>query len=88
VRHYSIKLINGVTTFTCPRCKHSVTTPDFSIQNGSLRTQAARAMNEHAAAVHNNPLPMYPRDAQMWHARYNAHTSPRLTARENENTFD
>ena len=69
VRHYSIKLINGVTTFTCPRCKHSVTTPDFSIQNGSLRTQAARAMNEHAAAVHNNPLPMYPRDAQMWRAR-------------------
>jgi len=50
-------------------CRGETCWPDFSIQNGSLRTQAARAMNEHAAAVHNNPLPMYPRDAQMWRAR-------------------
>jgi hypothetical protein len=25
-------------------------------------------MNEHATAAHNRPIPMSPRDAQMWHA--------------------
>jgi hypothetical protein len=52
VRHYTIKTMHSVTTFACPHCKHSVTTLQFSSDHGSRRTQAARAMNEHAAAVH------------------------------------
>ncbi len=60
MRHYSIKVINAVTTFTCPHCKHSVTILQFSIENGSRRTQAAKAMNEHAAAVHYHPVPASP----------------------------
>ena len=40
----------------------------FSSQNGNCRTQAARAMNEHATAAHHCPLPVSPRDAQMWYA--------------------
>jgi hypothetical protein len=36
--------------------------------NGNCRTQAAKAMNEHATAAHGRPIPMSPRDAQMWHA--------------------
>jgi hypothetical protein len=40
----------------------------FSSQNGNCRTQAARAMNEHATAAHAHPITL-PRDAQMWHAR-------------------
>jgi ectoine hydroxylase-related dioxygenase (phytanoyl-CoA dioxygenase family) len=69
VRHYTIKTMNGLVTFKCPVCKHSVTTGEFSVQNGSRRTQAARAMNEHATAAHGRPVPMSPGDAYMWHAR-------------------
>jgi hypothetical protein len=69
VRHYSIKLINGVTTFTCPHCKHSVTILEFSSEDGSRRTQAARAMNEHAAAVHYRAAPASPLHTRVWHAR-------------------
>jgi hypothetical protein len=68
VRHYTIKMMNGLITFKCPLCKHSVTTLEFNSQNGSRRTQAARAMNEHATAVHGRPVPVSPRDARMWHA--------------------
>ena len=57
MRHYSIKLLHGLTTFKCLLCKHSVTTREFSTQNGSCRTQAARAMNEHATAMHGGPKP-------------------------------
>jgi hypothetical protein len=69
MRHYTIKTMSGSTTFKCPLCKHSVTTQEFSSQNGSCRTQAAKVMNEHARAAHGQPVPMSPRDAQMWHAR-------------------
>jgi len=68
MRHYTIKMMNGFSTFKCLLCKHSVTTREFSSQNGSCRTQAAKVMNEHATAVHNRPIPISPRDAQMWHA--------------------
>lgn len=68
MRFYTIKRTNGFTTFKCLLCKHSVTAQEFSSQNGSCRTQAAKAMNEHATAAHDRPLPMSPRDAQMWHA--------------------
>jgi hypothetical protein len=69
VRYYSIKLINGVTTFKCPRCKHSVTMLQFSGEKGSRRTQAARAMNEHAATVHACSRPTLPLYAPVWQAR-------------------
>jgi hypothetical protein len=59
VRHYSIKMMDGFSTFTCPLCKHSVTTRDFSSQNGNCRTQAAKTMNEHAAAVHGRHVSLY-----------------------------
>jgi hypothetical protein len=68
MRHYTIKMMHGFSTFKCLLCKHSVTTREFSSQNGSCRTQAAKAMNEHATAAHNRPIPMSPHDAQMWHA--------------------
>ena len=68
VRHYSIKMMNGFSTFKCPLCKHLVTTREFSSQNGNCRTQAARSMNEHAAAAHGQPGPKSPRYGQMRHA--------------------
>src|SRR6202795_4086045 len=72
VRHYTIKMMNGFATFKCLLCKHSVTTLEFSSQNGSCRTQAARAMNEHATVAHGHPSPISPRDAQTW----SAHSTP------------
>ena len=69
MRHYSIKMKHGSITFTCPHCKHSVTTLEFRSQNGSRRIQAARAMNEHAAAVHNCSRPTLPLYVPVWHAR-------------------
>ena len=67
MRHYTIKMMSGFTTFKCPLCEHSVTTEEFSSQNGNCRTQAARAMNQHGTAAHGHPVPMS-RDAQMWSA--------------------
>jgi len=69
VRQYTIKKMDGLITFTCQRCTHSVTLLDFSSQNGSRRTQAATAMHEHAAAAHSRPVHVCPPDAQVWHAR-------------------
>jgi len=68
VRHYSIKLIHGLATFTCPNCKYSVTTLDFNAESGSRRTQAARAMNEHAKSAHNCSRPTLPLYVPVWHA--------------------
>jgi hypothetical protein len=61
-------MINGFATFKCQLCKHSVNTREFSGQNGSCRTQAARAMKEHATAAHGCPMPVSLHDAQMWYA--------------------
>lgn len=69
MRYYAIRTINGLTTFNCPRCKHSVTLLEFNSQNGNRRTQAARAMNDHATAVHSRPMPASTRDVEIWHAR-------------------
>jgi len=69
MKHYTIiKMINGLTTFKCPLCERSVTTEEFRSQNGNCRTQAARAMNEHATAAHGRSTPMSARVAQMWPA--------------------
>jgi hypothetical protein len=67
MRYYTVKMMNGFSTFKCPLCKHSVTTQKFSSENGNCRTQAARAMNEHAAAEHGRPMPIASPNAQMWH---------------------
>jgi len=68
MRHYTIKMMNGLSMFKCVVCNHSVTTREFSTQNGSCRTQAARVMNEHAIAVHGGPKPMVLQGMQPRHA--------------------
>ena len=60
MRHYSIKMIHGLTTFTCPRCKHSVTTSEFSSQTAASEPKQARAMNQHAVTEHSGPDPLRP----------------------------
>jgi hypothetical protein len=53
--------MNGGTTFRCLVCKHTVTTHEFDIANGNRRTQAAAAMNQHAAELHlprQMPIPV------------------------------
>jgi hypothetical protein len=52
MRYYTIKPMNGVTTFKCTFCEHSVTTLDFNSTHGNRRTQAAAAINQHAALSH------------------------------------
>lgn len=64
MRYYTIKMLHGLTTFKCLLCRHSVTTQEFSTQNGSCRTQAARVMNDHATAVHGSPKPISSYDTQ------------------------
>jgi hypothetical protein len=55
VRYYTTKPVNGGTTFTCTFCEHSVTTLDFNNKEGNRRTQAAAAINQHAASLHVRP---------------------------------
>lgn len=64
MRYYTINRTSDITTFRCLLCKHSVTAQEFSCYNGNRRTQAARAMNEHATAAHGRPIPVLPRNAQ------------------------
>ena len=52
VRYYTTKSMNGGTTFKCSLCEHTVTTLSFNSVIGNRRTQAATAMNQHAAALH------------------------------------
>jgi len=68
MRHYTITMMKGFSTFKCPLCRYSITTRDFSSQNGSCRTQAAKVMNDHAGAAHGYRAAMSPSDTQMWHA--------------------
>jgi hypothetical protein len=70
VRHYTIKRIAGGMQFTCVGCKHSVTTTEFDARNGNLRTQAATALNQHAAQVHHEPVMVSSLDVQqrIWRA--------------------
>jgi hypothetical protein len=56
VRSYTTQRIKGGIQFTCARCSHSVRTLDFDLKDGNLRTQAATALNQHAARVHNQPM--------------------------------
>jgi hypothetical protein len=55
VRNYTTQRIKGGMQFTCVRCSLSVRTLDFNVKDGNLRTQAATALNQHAAQSHNQP---------------------------------
>jgi len=44
--------MHGGITFKCTLCEHSVTTLDLNSANGNRRTQAAAAINQHAASLH------------------------------------
>ena len=55
VKHYTTERIKGGVQFTCIRCALSVRTLDFDLKDGNLRTQAATALNQHAAQAHNQP---------------------------------
>src|SRR4029077_3256765 len=70
VRYYTTKRVQGGMRFTCVRCEHSVSTLDFDTRDGNLRTQAAPALNQHAAKAHNQPLMYSSLDPQqrIWRA--------------------
>jgi hypothetical protein len=55
-RLYTTKRIRGGTAFQCQSCEYRITTLDFDSKDGNCRTQAATAMNQHAAAVHHQPM--------------------------------
>jgi hypothetical protein len=73
MRYYTIKTANDRTTFKCSACSHSVATADFDILNGHPRTQAAKAMNEHAAAAHPSQ-PHGVKHSLLWSLNVNADT--------------
>ncbi len=56
MKSYTIERVKGGLKFTCTRCKHHVSTLDFNLSGGNLRTQAASTINQHASTVHNEPL--------------------------------
>jgi len=64
VKPYRIERIQGSIRFTCTHCDHSVSTLDFDPKDGNLRTQAATAINDHAAKAHHEPLVVPPSDGQ------------------------
>jgi hypothetical protein len=69
-RLYTIGRIKGGMKFTCTHCAHHVSTLDFDLRDGNLRTQAATAINRHATAVHHEPVMFSSLDAQQhtWRA--------------------
>jgi hypothetical protein len=56
VRCYTTSRVNGTITFKCIFCEHTVITRNFDIAKGNCRTQAASAMNRHAAELHSSSL--------------------------------
>ncbi len=65
MKAYRIERIKNGMKFTCTHCTHSVTTLDFDAKAGNLRTQAATAINDHAAQAHREPLVAPPSDSQL-----------------------
>ena len=51
--------------FTCNQCEHSVTTLDFDVRAGNLRTQAATAINDHSTKAHHEPMVVSASEAQL-----------------------
>jgi hypothetical protein len=70
-RFYTMSRIKGGMKFTCAHCTHSVSTVDFDPHNGNLRTQAATAINQHAAKVHHEPVLFSSLDVQQLDVRRN-----------------
>jgi hypothetical protein len=64
-RLYTIGRIAGGMKFTCTHCAHHVSTLDFDPRDGNLRTQAARAINQHATQVHHEPVTYSSLDSQV-----------------------
>ena len=62
MKAYRIERIKGGMKFNCTHCSHSVSTLDFDAKAGNLRTQAATAINDHAAKAHHEPLVVSPSD--------------------------
>ncbi|MFZ1917591.1 MAG: hypothetical protein WAU58_08470 [Terriglobales bacterium] len=65
VKSYRTERIKNGIKFACTRCTHSVTTLDFDAKAGNLRTQAAAAINHHAAQTHHDPTIVPSRDAEL-----------------------
>jgi hypothetical protein len=63
-KHYTITRIKGGMKFTCTRCAQQVSTLDFDLRDGNLRTQAATAINRHATSVHHEPVMFSSLDSQ------------------------
>jgi len=70
VNHYTTNRIKGGIQFKCIRCEYSVSTLDFDDRDGNLRTQAATAINRHAADAHHQPTMFSSLDVQqrIWRA--------------------
>jgi hypothetical protein len=64
MRNYTTKRIPGGMQFTCSHCAHSVTTLDFDLRDGNLRTQAATNLNQHATKIHHEPMMVSSLDVQ------------------------
>jgi len=64
VKAYRIERVKSGMRFICARCDHSVSTLDFDAKAGNLRTQAATAINDHAAKAHHEPLVVSGSDSQ------------------------
>ena len=65
MRHYTIKREGCTVTFRCNGCAHSVKTSSFDLTHGTLRAQAARAINLHFAGEHPPRFVGMP-DCQRW----------------------
>jgi hypothetical protein len=63
VKAYRLERIKGGMKFNCAHCTHSVSTLDFDAKSGNLRTQAASAINDHAAKTHHEPMVVSSTDA-------------------------
>jgi len=70
VKSYRTERIKNGIKFTCTHCTHSVTTLDFESKAGNLRTQAATAINHHAAQAHHDPTTVPSRDAELRTSRF------------------
>lgn len=56
MKHYTTDRIEGGILFKCIHCQYRVSTLDFDVRDGNLRTQAAHALNQHGTEVHNQPM--------------------------------
>ncbi|MGA3091724.1 MAG: hypothetical protein ABSD75_24205 [Terriglobales bacterium] len=55
MKAYRIERVKGGMKFLCTHCTFTVTTLEFDARSGNLRTQAATAINDHAAKAHPAP---------------------------------